>query len=102
MPMPRPKSNVRESLDAPMVDETLRGWVPHIHDHLTEQVWEDGKRRMTSTLLIFCEGGMWKARLNDRAVKISAWVSGESWEALLEAIERGLAAESLEWRADRK
>jgi len=102
MPMPKPKADLRLQLDAPMVDEVLRGWLPHLHDHLTEQTWEDGKKRMTSTLLIFCEGGMWKARLNDRAVKISAWVSAESWEALLETIERGLAAESLEWRADRK
>ena len=102
MPMPRPKVDGRAQVDAPMCDEVLRGWLPHVHDHLAEQEWEDGKKRVTSTLLLFCEAGMWKARLNDRSAKISAWVSGESWEALLEAIERGLAAESLEWRADRK
>jgi hypothetical protein len=80
----------------------LRGWVPHLHDHLTEQTWEDGKKRETSTLLVFVEGGMWKCRLNDRATKLSAWVSAESWESLIETVESSLKVGSLEWRADRR
>lgn len=81
-------------------DDVLHGWLPVLHDHLTDGVWEDGKPRKTTTMMILTENGMWKAWLHDRDSKRNAWVSGASWEDLLETVEKCLAHDTLEWRKD--
>jgi hypothetical protein len=51
------------------------------------------------TLLLFVEAGRLKGCLNDRDMARSVFVSAESLEGLLDAMETGLADETLEWRA---
>lgn len=83
-----------------VADDVLKGWLPNLHDHLTETTWDDGKPRKTSTLMILTENGRWKAFLHDREHKRGCWVTAEAWEALLETLERSLADSSTEWRKD--
>lgn len=82
------------------IDEVLRGWLPDLHDHLSETAWDDGKPRKTSTLMLLTENGRWKAFLHDRDGKKGAWVTGESYEDLLETLNKALETGSLEWRKD--
>lgn len=81
-------------------DEVLYGWLPTVHEWLTETQWDDGKPRRTTTLMVVVENGRWKCWVHDRDSKRSAWVSADAWEALWEILERGLQAEDLEWRKD--
>lgn len=81
--------------------ETLSDWPtlwPTLVDYLTQEAWEDGSVRQTSTLLLFREEGCWKACLNDRAMERTAWCSGRSPEGLLQGLEDSLLTGSAEWR----
>lgn len=73
--------------------------LPLLWAHLTDSSWDDGTARQRSTLTVFCDGGLWKVCLNDREGGRSAFQSGETLEAALEATEHGLEADSLPWRA---
>ena len=58
-----------------------------------------GRPRQTGTLMLMCEMGVAKAWVNDRHAALSAFVSGKTYHDLFIAIEAGLAANTLEWRA---
>ena len=72
---------------------------PALWEHLTLDAWEDGESRITSTLSVFWGSNGLQAALNDRDGQKVAFASGDSLEALLEALEHGLQHESLDWRA---
>lgn len=71
---------------------------PGVFEMLTSRRYPDGSIRLPSTLLVFCEDGMFKGCLNDRDNQLTAWASSESFSGLLEALERGLSSDSLQWR----
>lgn len=71
---------------------------PALSEYLTTPVWEDGKARITATLLLFVEDGMVKICVNDRANERSLWRAGETVEDALRAIETGLAGGTTGWR----
>lgn len=100
MAMVRPSGGSVARVGQPARDEVLHGWLPALHDHLTETQWDDGKPRKTSTVLIMTENGYWKASIHDRDMKAGAWVTAEAWEELLETLNRKLIEGSLEWRKD--
>jgi len=78
------------------------GWVakwPAVTSHLFDLKYDDGTPRATSTLMILGEHGVVKVCLNDREEARSAWVSGRAVDEALEALEAGLVADSLDWRA---
>ena len=102
MAMSRPQGSAGNSGGPNVRDDVLHEWLPTLHDHLIESVWDDGKPRKTTTLMVLVENGQWKAWIHDRDAKRAAWVSGSCWEGLLEAAEKSLASDSLEWRADRR
>lgn len=81
-------------------DEVFEGFYPTLHGHLVETVWEDGKPRRTSTLLLMTENGRWKAFWHDRDAKRGFFVSAESYEALLGVLEDSVESSSTEWRKD--
>lgn len=60
--------------------------------------WEDGTPRQTSTMTLFIDSGSLKACLNDRDGDRTAWVSADSFKGLLDALEKGLRDDSLDWR----
>lgn len=100
MGLKRPEPDAAGSVKTSMLDEVFRGWLPDLHDRLCETAWDDGKPRKTDTLLLFVENGRWKAHLHDRDGKRGAFVTGESWEEVLEAVNRAIQLSSLEWRRD--
>lgn len=74
---------------------------PAIVEFLSMDVWDDGKRREPGTVMVMFEEGRWKAWVNDKEGKRSAWVSGATLEALWSAVEGGLVEDSLDWRRAR-
>lgn len=72
---------------------------PALMEYLTVSVWPEGGERTVSTLLLFCEDGVFKACLNDRDAGRSLWVSGASVPDALEALESTLRHGGGEWRA---
>jgi hypothetical protein len=72
--------------------------LPSLWDFLTDPVFTDGSVRERPTLLLFVEGARWKGCLMDRAEGAKVFVAGESVEEVLKALEKGLAAQSLDWR----
>lgn len=79
-------------------DAALRHRAPVLHDFLTVTSLGDGEVRQTSTLLVFVEGDLWKACLNDRSSELTLWASADSLEAVLDALEERLCSPSPEWR----
>jgi hypothetical protein len=73
---------------------------PALSEYLETDEWENGDARSTSTLLLFCDGGGFKACLNDRDANRSLWVTGVSFLDVLEALEGLLASGGGEWRAN--
>jgi len=102
MAMSRPKDNPKEKAGSKVADDVLNGWLPSLHEFLTEIQWEDGKSRKTGTVMILCEDGLWKAWIHDRDNQVSGWWSGESWEGLLEGVNKALGTQTLSWRKDRR
>jgi len=69
---------------------------------LTLTVWEDGKERETSSVTVFHGDGLLKACIQDKDAGLIAFVTGESLEGLLDALEKGLASGKLDWRKQRE
>jgi len=69
-----------------------------IWEMMTCDKWDDGTPRERATLLVLCDGGILKLWLNDRALSRAAWISGDSLEAAMEALDHGIAEDSLPWR----
>jgi hypothetical protein len=100
MAMKRPDAGATPQAGPALLDEVFSTFYPTLFVHMTETVWEDGKKRIPSTLLLFVENGRWKAFLHDRDGKRGAWVTADSWEEVLQASERAIEASSTEWRKD--
>ncbi len=71
---------------------------PALFEYLTLCVWDDGSPRVPATLLVFCEDGLFKICLNDRASGRSAWAAAASWERAFAVMEAMLASGDVEWR----
>lgn len=76
--------------------------VPGLREMLVETRFPDGSPRLTSTLLLFVEDGIVKVCLHDRDQGQTAWASGVSVGDCLEALEGGLQADTLSWKASWK
>jgi len=72
---------------------------PTLYQWLSDDRWDDGSQRATSTLLLFVEDGCLKGCLNDREGGRSVFVTADSVESLLDELEAGLSQDSLAWRA---
>lgn len=74
-----------------------------------ELIWEflvsvrygDGAPRQLPTLMFFVHDGRFTAALNDRDNGRTAFVSGDTLESVLEALERGLSEDTLGWRPNK-
>jgi len=71
---------------------------PALVEYLTVDKWDDGKPRETATISLFIDAGALKACFNDRALSRNAFVTGDSVEGILDALEAGLVNETLDWR----
>jgi hypothetical protein len=75
---------------------------PALCSVLFDRAYQDGTKRTTSTLLLFADGHTLKGCLKDRDSEETAWVSAETLEGLLDALEVGLQESRLDWRKDGK
>jgi hypothetical protein len=99
MAMKRPDAAARIA-GSPSVtsDEESSLLFPSLWSYLTETVWEDGKARQVATLTVFCEDGLVKICLSDRALERSGWVSAGSLNEALSSLEAKLTSDCFEWR----
>jgi len=86
-----------------VTDEDFSNLYPALYEFLAEQMTEDSVPRVTSTLLVSAEEGLWKACLIDRAQKGSAfdytlWKSGKTLERVLASLDESIRDGSAEWR----
>lgn len=73
---------------------------PAIAEYLT-QTAVGHATRITSTVLLMADDGVFKVCLSDRETDQVCWASAETWEGVWEALERSLANGSACWRAKR-
>lgn len=84
------------------LDDQAEAMFPVLMQFLTMVEWpEGGGRRVPGSILLMCEDGAWKAMVKDKDDPAVAFVSGASLEAVLLAVEAGLASGGLDWREDR-
>jgi len=60
-----------------------------------------GKGREVGKLTVFCEDGKWKGNLQDVEAGEYAFISSDSFQGLLSALEKGLKGGSLDWRVSK-
>lgn len=82
----------------PAVDQEQ---LPALTEFLTAVVWPDGAPRQPGSLLLFFEGGKWKACVSDRAQGMVAFLTVPDLLESLQTLEEALRGEKLEWRAKR-
>lgn len=80
-------------------DADLAAAFPTLHEFLTLPTLSDGTPRQTSTLLLFTDGGLWKAVLNERDAELSLWATAESLQGLYAELEARLTAPVVDWRS---
>jgi len=83
-------------------DSDLAATCPALHEFLTLCELSDGRTRSTSSLLVFTEGGLWKAVLNERDAELSLWATAESLQGLFLELETRLTAPAVDWRPSRR
>lgn len=81
--------------------DLCRRW-PTLAEFLACSVYDDGSEREPGTLLVCVSEGRWRGWLNDRGQGAAAWVSGSTFDALMDSLEDGLLSNALEWRRARK
>jgi hypothetical protein len=84
-------------------DSDLAAACPALVEFLTEREDEEGRARVTSTLLVLCEDGLWKVCLTDRAqpggkFDYRLWKSGPTVMQALQALDVSLQEATAEWR----
>lgn len=67
-------------------------------EFLVEDEWDDGKRRVPGTIMLFREEQQFKAMLNDKDAGRIAFCSADSLETLLSVVDLGLRDSRLDWR----
>lgn len=73
---------------------------PMLWAFLTDEKWSSGETRETGSVLIFTQEGQWKAMVKDKDSAHIAFVTKGTFKTLLDALERGLVEEKLDWRPD--
>jgi hypothetical protein len=84
-------------------DAKLSKDCPALAEFLTERLDDVNKPRVTSTLGISCEDGVWKCCLTDRAqaggkMDYKLWKSGSTLLEALQALDMALRDGTAEWR----
>jgi len=79
-------------------DEEFSSLYPAISEFLYATVDDEGKPRLTATLMLFADGGLVKALLNDRQNQQSLWAQGSSFEEALSDLDRRIQDDTSAWR----
>jgi hypothetical protein len=75
---------------------------PFLAAFLCDLLWDDGTSREPGSLVLFTQDGVWKGCLSDREAGLSAFVSCPTPGALMDALEKGLREDRLDWRRKRQ
>jgi hypothetical protein len=89
-----------KAVDIIIWEEALPG-LPLLGEFMFSAVYDDDSPRQLPTLMLFLHEGRLTAALNDRDQLRTAFVSGDSLDGVLEALEGGLAGDSLGWRPNK-
>lgn len=71
---------------------------PALSEFLGDPTFDDRTPRQTGTLLLFCDGSLLKACLTDREQNLVAFLTSQSFDGLMDALEEGLQTQALDWR----
>lgn len=82
----------------PVLDEAFVRDYPTLAEFLTRVLWEPGVPREKGSVFVFYEDGVFKACLNDKDSLQVAFTSSTTFTGLWKALEKGLKANSLDWR----
>lgn len=94
------KSAVKPDKDATYAatDKDFAKDHPALVEFMTLRKDDAGNVRATSSLLVFCEDGQWKACFSEREEELTLWASSDSFLGLLEALEAMLESPAPQWR----
>lgn len=79
-------------------EEAFQARYVALGEYLTTDRWPNGDMRLTSTLSLFVDDGVWKVCLNDRQEELVLFATGDSMLGVLEALEATLRAGTGDWR----
>lgn len=82
-------------------DATFAKKWPALAEFLSLEAWDETTERVRGTLTVFWEDGAFKSSVNDRDADQVAFVSKSTFQGLLDAIEKGLTGDTLDWRASK-
>ena len=101
---PRRQSARKAVAGAPAADRDTGLLKPFgsLQEFMLETAWEDGADRLTATVLLFAEEGLWKLMVNDRDSEAVAFVSGPDARSVFASADKGLAEDTLDWRVSRR
>lgn len=80
------------------MDKDFQQSYPTLHEYLTQTQWADRSPRITATMTMYYDGCSMVVAINDRDNERSAFVSAKDFTSLMDAIERGLSEDTLEWK----
>jgi hypothetical protein len=66
--------------------------------HLSDLAWDDGQVREPSAITVRAEGTRFNVALNDRDAKASLYVTADTLDEALEALEAALKRPGADWR----
>ena len=90
-------AKVPVAADTPAEEKVFARVAPALHEFLTCSR-EGDKPRQTATWLIFCQDGLFKCFLTDRESGKQLAAAGDSFQALIAALEARITSEAPEWR----
>jgi len=92
-----------QAVSAAVLDEAewAQRW-PLLLAYMTQDRWEDGTARATSSLLLFKQDGIIKVMLRDKDTGLCLWAAGNGLFASLNAVEGLLCDPKADWRQDRQ
>jgi len=82
----------------PIHDEQWVKKFPTLAEFISRVLWEPGQPREKGSVFLFFEDGVFKACLNDKDSSQVAFTSSLTFAGLWEALEKGLAKNTLDWR----
>lgn len=68
---------------------------------LSSPCWPDGSKRELGSLSIAVTAGRWSVRVKDPNGKRYAYLTGQTIDEALEAVEKGLGSDQMDWREDK-
>jgi hypothetical protein len=97
--MQRPKQSPSSAETSSGVQDVfLTTSCPTVVTYLTDTKWDDGSPRETSSISVTIDSGSIKVALNDRASKMTLYVTASDLRAALTTLEKAVTSGSPDWR----